>query len=57
MTNQDEYKTNEGQTISIQYDTAKKHWEVACWNEDDTNHWYSEFVDEAAARAEFERWR
>lgn len=55
MTDHDEYLTQNGQTISIQHNGRV--WEVACWNEDDSNHWYFEFADETAARTEYERWR
>lgn len=57
MSKQEEYKTPDGQTISIQHNDGKGKWEVACWNEDDSNHWYFEFADETAARAEFNRWK
>lgn len=56
VTKHEEYKTQEDQTISIQR-RGDGTWEVGCWNEDDTCHWYFEYSDEAKARAEFERWR
>jgi len=56
--NKEEYKTDGGkQTISIQFSVEGNCWEVGCWNEDETAHWYKEFDNEFAARAEFERWR
>lgn len=55
ITNQEEYKLPNGQTISIQYNSHN--WEVACWNEDETAHWYKEINNEEAARTEYERWR
>lgn len=56
VTNQDEYKLPNGQIVSIQYDTMKDMWEVACWNTDDSNHWYKEYKTQEAAKAEYERW-
>jgi len=55
MTDQEEYKLPNGQTISIQ--NNNNIWEVACWNSDDTCHWYKEFDNEDDARIEFERFR
>jgi hypothetical protein len=58
ITNQQEYKLNNGQTISIQLN--KNTWEVACWNKDGTAHWYKEFTGSFAeedAKKEFEHWR
>lgn len=51
-----EEKQVAGKTISIQFSPARKIWEVACWNADDTNHWYLEFTDRAEARKEYDRW-
>lgn len=56
MMDHDEYKTAENQTISIQCN-SRGIWEVGCWNEDDSAHWYLEFVKESDARNEYERWR
>lgn len=55
MKDQEEYKLPNGQTISIQNNDDT--WEVACWNADDTCHWYKEFDTEADARKEFERFK
>lgn len=55
--NQQEYKTGDGSTISIQRSIARMTWEVACWKSDDTCHWYKEFKSEASAKKEFERFR
>ena len=52
---QEEYKLANDQTISIQRNGDQ--WEVACWNKDDSQHWYKEFVYETDARTEFEKWR
>jgi hypothetical protein len=54
VTDHEEYKLPNGQSISIQKANT---WEVACWNKDDTAHWYKEFDNEEAARKEFERFR
>jgi hypothetical protein len=51
----EEYKLPNGQTVSIQFNGY--HWEVGCWNTDDTAHWYKEFEIENEARKEYERWK
>jgi len=55
--NQQEYKLDNGQTISIQRNMARMVWEVACWNADDTAHWYKEFKTKVAAESEYNKWR
>lgn len=57
MSQHEEYVTPSGQTITIQRNDTCKVWEVACWDENDTNQWYLEFPDEEEARVEFNRWR
>lgn len=57
ISNQEEYKLSNGQTISIQFSIEGGCWEVACWNADDTAHWYKEFDNETAARKEFEKFK
>lgn len=52
---QEEYKLKNKQTISIQRNNNI--WEVACWNTDDTAHWYKEYSSEEVARKEFEKFR
>lgn len=52
-----EYKLTNNQTVSIQFDEIKNIWEVACWNEDDSNHWYKQFKNKQDAEKEFEEWR
>lgn len=54
---QSEYSLPNGQVISIQYDEGRGIWEVACWNTDETTHWYKEYDKEIDARREYERWR
>lgn len=54
---QNEYFLPNGQVISIQINESNGTWEVACWNADESTHWYKEYGDEGEARAEFERWR
>lgn len=57
VTDQEEYQLKNGQTVSIQLSDGV--WEVACWNKDDTAHWYREYPahQKDLAKAEFERWR
>lgn len=55
VTNQEEYKTKAGETISIQLNN--KTWEVACWDKNDESRWYKEYLDEDKARKEFNRWK
>lgn len=57
INSQDEYKLPNNQVISIQFSVEGNCWEVGCWSDDDTAHWYKEFDNEIAARAEYERWR
>lgn len=57
ITNQQEYVSPSGQTVSIQLDVEKQTWEVACWNEDGSNHWYLEFKNHEKALQEYNRWR
>lgn len=51
----EEYKLPNGQVVSIQ--KMGTVWEVACWNEDDTAHWYKEFDNEQDARKEYDKWK
>lgn len=55
VTNQEEYQLENGQKVSIQLNGNK--WEVACWNKDDSAHWYKEFDAENMARIEYNRWK
>ena len=55
VTDQDEYQTANGETVSIQNNSGT--WEVACWGANDECRWYKEYRTETEARAEFERWR
>lgn len=57
ISNQDEYVSPSGQTVSIQLNVERMIWEVACWNEDDSNHWYLVFKNKEEAFKEFNRWR
>lgn len=55
--NQEEYKLPNTQTISIQQNVSTGIWEVACWNKDDTAHWYKEFNNKEDAIKEFNRFK
>ncbi len=57
VTNQEEYKLANGQTVSMQKNEANGKYEVACWNADDTAHWYKEFDNAELAAIKFSRWR
>lgn len=57
ISNQEEYKLQNGQTISMQQNESNGKWEVACWNKDDTAHWYKEFDNFELAAIEFSRWQ
>lgn len=55
VTNQEEYKTKIGETISIQLND--KIWEVSCWDKNDECRWYKEYLDKNKAYEEFNRWK
>jgi hypothetical protein len=57
ISNQNEIKLKSGQTLSIQFSIEGNCWEVALWNEDDSNAWYKEFDNEPDAKKEFDRWK